>query len=151
MNVHAVDSPLLKMSLRPPICVPPHATVGEATRAMVENGVGAVAVVEEDVLVGIFTERDLMVKVVDRNLEPSPIRVADFMENAPITIAPDAKRAAALKLMLFHHCRHLPVTDEAGRILGMLSIRHLYRERLRRLEGQLESLVSYMAADGPGG
>lgn len=151
MNVHTADSPLLKMSRRPPVCVAPHATVAEATRAMVEHGVGAVAVVEEAVLVGIFTERDLMVKVVHQDLDRNLIRVEDFMENAPITIAPDAKRLAALKLMLTHHCRHLPLTDASGKILGMLSIRHLYRERLRRLEGQMESLVSYMAADGPGG
>ena len=73
------------------------------------------------------------------------------MENAPITIAPDAKRSAALKLMLTHHCRHLPVTDTSGMILGMLSIRHLYRDRVRRVEGHVRSLVSYMTADGPGG
>jgi CBS-domain-containing membrane protein len=53
--------------------------------------------------------------------------------------------------MLAHHCRHLPVLDAQGGILGMLSIRHLYREQLHRLRGQMDSLESYMLADGPGG
>lgn len=118
---------------------------------MVEEGVGAVAVVEAGALVGIYTERDLMTKVVDRDGDADQISVADVMETDVRTIAPDASHGAAAELMITHHCRHLPIVDDDGKVLGMLSIRHLYREQLRRLRGQMNSLQSYLGADGPGG
>ncbi len=118
---------------------------------MVEEKVGAVAVLEHGVLVGLLTERDLMRRVMDPELDNDAITAADVMTTSLPKIAPEAKRGTALKLMLTGHRRHLPVTDATGKVLGMLSIRHLLRERLRSLQGQVESLVSYMAADGPGG
>lgn len=118
---------------------------------MVKNHVGAVAVVDEETLVGIFTERDLMLKITDRGVDPGDILVSDVMETDVQTVAPDAARSEAASLMLTHNCRHLPITNDEGRLLGMLSIRHLYREQLRRLRGQMDSLESYMGADGPGG
>jgi CBS domain-containing protein len=118
---------------------------------MVQTGVGAVAVVEDAALVGIFTERDLMVKVVDRGGAPGDISLGEVMEREVITLAPDARRSTALTLMLENHVRHLPVVDDENQVLGMLSIRHLYREQLHRLQHQLDSLESYMSADGPGG
>jgi len=118
---------------------------------MVENRVGAVAVVKNDFLVGILTERDLMVKVTNRGADPAHLLVGDTMETDVRTVAPDASHSQAATMMLTHHCRHLPVTDARGKILGMLSVRHLYQEQLHRLQGQMDSLESYMTADGPGG
>ena len=118
---------------------------------MVENRVGAVAVVKDDVLVGILTERDLMVKVTDRDDDPARLLVEDAMETDVRTVTPSASHEHAANVMLTHHCRHLPVIDAHGKVLGMLSIRHVYREQLRRLQGQMDSLEAYMSADGPGG
>jgi CBS domain-containing protein len=151
MNSRPPVSALLKICRTPPICVLPSVSVRDATRVMVENGVGAVAVVENDVLVGILTERDLMVKVTDTGADASQVLVSDVMATNVRTVAPDKKHEHAASEMLKHHCRHLPVTDSDGKILGMLSIRHLYREQLRRLQGQMDSLESYITADGPGG
>ena len=53
--------------------------------------------------------------------------------------------------MLKNHFRHLPITGDDGKALGMLSIRNLLHEQVRRLESDVESLESYLAADGPGG
>jgi CBS domain-containing protein len=145
------SSPLLGTCRTPAICVAPTVTVREAARVMVEHHVGAVAVVRDDVLVGILTERDLMVKVTDRDADPTRLLVEDTMETDIRTVTPDVSHSQAATIMLANHCRHLPVIDAQGRILGMLSIRHLYREQLRRLRGQMDSLESYMAADGPGG
>jgi CBS domain-containing protein len=151
MTLPPAGSRLLKICRTPPICVRPGDTVREATRVMVQNRVGAVAVVEDDVLVGILTERDLMVKVTNRDADPASLLVGDTMEPDVRTIAPDASHSEAATAMLEQHCRHLPVTDADGKILGMLSIRHLYREQLRRLQGQMDSLEAYTMADGPGG
>jgi CBS domain-containing protein len=118
---------------------------------MVANNAGAVAVVEGDALVGIFTERDLLVKLINSDLDPSECLVEDVMETRVHTIGPTASRSQAAEVMLESHCRHLPVVDEAGKIMGMLSLRHLYREQLHRLRGRMDSLESYMTADGPGG
>ena len=151
MTVPPSVSPLLKICRTPPVCVLPSDTVRHATRVMVENRVGAVAVVKSDVLVGILTERDLMVKVTDRDDDPARLLVEDTMETDVRTVAPSASHEHAANVMLTHHCRHLPVIDARGKVLGMLSIRHLYREQLRRLQGQMDSLEAYMSADGPGG
>ena len=151
MNDSPSVSPILKICRTPPICVSPSDTVRKATRVMVEHRVGAVAVVEDDVLVGILTERDLMVRVTDRDADPARLLVRETMEGEVRTVRPDATHGQAAHEMLTHHCRHLPVIDASGEILGMLSIRHLYREQLHRLRGQLDSLESYMMADGPGG
>lgn len=151
MKPHPVPSPLLKICRTPVLSVAPSATVSQATRVMVENRVGAVAVVKDDVLVGILTERDLMVKVTDRDGDPGRLLVEDTMETHVRTVAPNASHEYAANVMLTQHCRHLPVIDARGKVVGMLSIRHLYREQLRRLQGQMDSLEAYMAADGPGG
>ena len=151
MKSHSMPSPLLRICRTPALCVAPSATVSEATRVMVENRVGAVAVVKGDVLVGILTERDLMVKVTDRDDDPARLLVEETMETDVRTVAPSASHEHAANVMLTHHCRHLPVIDARGKVLGMLSIRHLYREQLRRLQGQMDSLEAYMSADGPGG
>ena len=151
MKSHPVPSTLLEICRTPALCVVPSATVSRATRVMVENRVGAVAVVKDDVLVGIFTERDLMVKVTDRDDDPARLLVEDTMETDVRIVAPEASHEHAAAIMLTHHCRHLPVVDARGRVLGMLSIRHLYRQQLRRLRGQMDSLEAYMTADGPGG
>lgn len=151
MNSRPPVSALLKICRTPPICVPPSASVRDATRVMVENRVGAVAVVDDDVLVGILTERDLMVKVMDRGADATQVPVQDVMARNVQTVAPTGSHDEAASTMLKFHCRHLPVVDADGKILGMLSIRHLYREQLSRLQGQMDSLESYMAADGPGG
>jgi CBS domain-containing protein len=151
MSSSRVPSGLLRISRTPPVCVSAGATVEEATRLMVQYRVGAIAVIRDDVLVGIVTERDLMVKITNEGVDPARVKVDDVMEDELVTVTPDASYREAAHLMLAHHCRHLPITDVEGQILGMLSIRHLYREQLRRLQGQMDSLESYMGADGPGG
>lgn len=151
MSATAQLPPLLRISKRPAVCVASDATVRDAIRVMVENKVGAVAVVRDDALIGIFTERDLLVKVVHTELDPDTLPIADVMAMDIVTIAPTGKRRKAIRLMVKHHIRHLPVTDAEGQILGMLSMRHLYRSRLRRMQGQMDTMEAYIGADGPGG
>lgn len=151
MNTYPTSSALLNTCRRPPICVSSNEPLCDATRTMVSNRVGCVAVVDDDTLVGILTERDLMVKITDRAAPIADLRVADVMESPVHTIHWNASHTEAATKMLDEHCRHLPIVADDGQLLGMLSMRHVYREQLRRLRGQMDSLESYIAADGPGG
>ncbi len=142
---------LLKLAHTPPASVPANATALEAVQAMAEEGVGAVAVVEDGKLRGIFTERDVMLRVVLRGREAKQVRVGDVM-TAPVETASDATSAEdALNFMVERHIRHLPIVDAEGKVQGMLSIRNLLETMVENLRQELHSLDQYLLNDGPGG
>jgi CBS domain-containing protein len=150
--MHATgDTPLLRLAHRPPVACSPAATVQEAVAAMLEHRVGAVVVLEDSRLAGIFTERDLMVKVVAEGRDPTRTALRDVMVARPVTVRADTRRAEALQRMIDGHFRHLPVTDASGRVLGTLSIRQLLQHQIQRVSEERDALEAYMAADGPGG
>ena len=142
---------LLKIADTPPTQVTSSATVAQAVGRMIEARVGAVAVIDDGALTGIFTERDLMRSVVGERRDPDTTQVAEVMVRRPIHVAPDTRRSEALDLMLTRHIRHLPITGADGTVLGMLSIRNLLAHQVERLREGLDSLEQYIAADGPGG
>ena len=142
---------LLKLADAPPTNVPSTANVARAVQIMIAARVGAVAVIDDGALVGIFTERDLMRSVVGAHRDPDATTVGEVMVSDPISVQPGTRRSVALELMLTRHIRHLPIVDEAGKPLGMLSIRNLLAHQVERLREGLDSLEQYIAADGPGG
>ena len=146
-----MEKTLPRKALKPVVAVGKDATVMDAIRAMVEKRVGAVMVLDEGRLLGIFTERDVVVRVVLEGREPSKTRAADVMTSAVKTIRDDTDRKVARRLMADNHIRHLPVVDAAGKIVSMLSMRHLLRAEVSDLEQTVWSLVSETAVDGPGG
>jgi signal-transduction protein with cAMP-binding, CBS, and nucleotidyltransferase domain len=117
---------------RPCVTIAPSATTHDAAVAMTRAHVGALGVVEDGRLVGIFTERDLMVRVVAAGRTPSETSVAAAMTARPRTVTPDATIFEAQELMATLNCRHVPV-EEGGRIVGMVSMRDVPLEsRLMR-------------------
>lgn len=100
----------------------PEATVREATELMSSRAVGAVLVVEHDRLQGIFTERDVVFRVVARGLDPDATRLATVMTRDPKIIAPERAFGVAMALMNEHGFRHLPVVDN-GVPIGIVSSR----------------------------
>lgn len=102
--------------------VPTSATVRTAAHMMKEYRVGALMVVDGDQLIGIFTERDALFRVLAGNLDPDRTSVGDVMTANPTTIAPDRPMGHALHLMHEGGFRHLPVAEN-GVPLGMVSIR----------------------------
>jgi len=111
-----------------------------------------VAVVdEENRPVGIFTERDLMRRVIRPGLEMHEVTIAEVMTRDPLIAPQEMETSAAFEFMTDKHFRHLPVTDHFGRLQGMLSIRHLMRHLVENLSHELEGLNAYLSADGPGG
>jgi CBS domain-containing protein len=142
---------LLKIAHVPPPAVETSATVLEAVQVMAEEGVGAVAVVEDGELRGIFTERDVMLRVVLRERRPQETRVKDVMTTPPQTTSRDTPAEQVLSYMLERHIRHLPIVDNAGKLLGMLSLRNLLEHMVEDLQHEIHSLDQYLLNDGPGG
>ncbi|HMK31013.1 MAG TPA: CBS domain-containing protein [Terriglobales bacterium] len=135
-----------------PATVSPEASVADAIRAMLERRVGAVAVVNPDkTVLGIFTERDVLRKLALSAIDPESKRVSEFMTATVVTATPDTSPGEALSAMITHHFRHLPVVDAKGKLMGILSIRNLLESRIDELSQQLDSLETYLTADGPGG
>jgi CBS domain-containing protein len=100
----------------------PSMTVREAARQMAAKGVGAVLVLEDTRLTGIFTERDAVLRVIARGLSTETTRLADVMTTDPLTLGPNARFGTALALMHKNGFRHVPVVDE-GKVVGMVLAR----------------------------
>jgi len=128
------------------------ATVADAIHKMLDYRVGAVAVVDGEFRVaGIFTERDVLRKLALSRLDPQATKVRELM-TTPVEMATLSTGAGeALTTMLERHFRHLPVADNNGKLLGVLSIRNLLEWRVDDLSRELESLEQYVSNDGPGG
>ena len=101
---------------------PPETTVRRAAALMAKRNVGAVMVIEDGRLAGIFTERDVVVRVVARGLDPAATRLADVMTRKPRTIGPNTTFGRAILLMHDHGFRHLPVVEN-GVPIGIVSAR----------------------------
>jgi CBS domain-containing protein len=142
---------LLRMAHVPPPIVEPTATVMDAIGVMARGRVGAVAVVEEGVLRGIFTERDVMLRVVQQERGSGTTPVRDVMTSDVKTLTDDSTPDEAIEVMLVGHLRHVPILGRDGRVLGLLSIRALLEDKVDDLSREVSALEQYMANDGPGG
>ncbi len=111
------------MEQRKLLTAPPETTVLQAAVMMAKKHVGAVLVVEDERLVGIFTERDAVFRVIARKLDPATTTLADVMTRDPKTTAPDKTFGAAMMLMHENHFRHLPVVEN-GKPIGIVSARN---------------------------
>ena len=99
------------------------ATAFEAACVMAEHHIGAVPVMQDGVLIGIFTERDLVNRVVAAGRQPEQVLLRDAMTLQPMTIAQSQSLSDAVNLMASHQYRHLPVLNDEGALAGMLSCR----------------------------
>jgi CBS domain-containing protein len=100
----------------------PQTAVSKVAKLMAGKNVGAAMIVENDRLIGIFTERDVVMRVVARGLDARTTPVADVMTPAPITITPEKSFGYALLLMHEKGFRHLPVIEN-DRLIGIVSSR----------------------------
>jgi CBS domain-containing protein len=128
------------------------ASVADAIRMMLDHHVGAVGVIDNEKRVaGIFTERDVLRKFALAGVDPEKIPLREMM-TTPVEMATEATSPGeALATMVERHFRHLPVIDDDGHLLGMLSIRNVLQWRVDSLAQELDSMEQYMANDGPGG
>ncbi len=92
-------------------------------RIMHDKNIGSMIVTnEEDKVLGVFTERDL-VRLIANNADLSSLTIGDVMTRNVIVVEPDASLIKAVHMMAKHNIRHLPVVDEDGKIMGIISIR----------------------------
>lgn len=142
---------ILRIARAPIVTIGPKANVIEAIRAMKDANVGAVAIVEGNKLLGMFSERDVMLRVVLERRDPDATAVRDVMTTDVTTITKDTKPDDAVRSMWERHIRHLPVIAEDGTVAGIVEIRNLFHERFEDLNRELDSLESYIGADSIGG
>jgi CBS domain-containing protein len=142
---------ILRIAKAPAAAVPPSATVMDAVRRMKDANVGAVVVLDGEVLQGMFSERDVVLRIVLEKKDPEKTTLKDVMTTDVIAIRKDTQPDEAVKLMWERHIRHLPVVREDGKDEGIVEIGNLFHERFEDMTQQLDSLESYIATDGIGG
>ena len=143
---------LLKLAKVQGVAVGTSATVMEAIEAMSKASVGAVMVLDGEDLRGVFTERDVMLRVVLDHKDPATTIVSDVMTSPVVSVNKDETTADdVLQTMSDRHIRHLPVLNSDGKVEGVISIRHLLQRKVENLTNELDSLEAYMSADGIGG
>jgi len=131
---------------RPLFHVDPTETVRKAARTMSEKNVGCIAVIDDDgMLVGIFSERDVLTRIVAEGRNPDETLVANVMTKEIIAADPSESVNDALQKMRDRNFRHLPVVEE-GHLIGMISIRDLLQvdgDTNRARASFLNELVTY--------
>lgn len=130
-----------------PLALRGSTTALQAARAMRDAHVGAVLVVADDgELRGIFTERDLMVRVVVAGADPASVPIEKVMTRDLFVSAPERKVNDLAREMQARHIRHLPVV-EGARVLGLLSLRDLLREHLETKRTEVRALHAYIQGE----
>ena len=115
------------------VSLPPGATVAEACRMMRDHRIGAVLVMDQDDLQGIFTERDAVYRVLAEGLAPDQTRLDQVMTSELVTLEPETAAVDALRLMSQIGFRHLPIV-EAGQVHGVISLRDFVGAELQQVD-----------------
>src|SRR5579863_2349695 len=118
-------------------------TVLETVRAMVERDIGAVPVLHNGKVVGIFSERDLMRRVVAEGRDPRSTCMAEVMTDDPLTIDINEDLETCMALMRRHSFRHLPVCHE-GHLVGMVSLRDILLHDLSEKDHEVRMMRAYI-------
>ena len=122
----------------------PDETVLAATQRMNEHGIGALLVMEQDRLVGIFTERDVLRRVVAAELPPATVLVADAMTKQVACCMPETSIDEARRIFSQHRIRHLPVVNGQGEIQGLISIGDLNAFHANNQEVTIHYMNEYL-------
>ena len=112
-------------------------TVVEAARLMLERRIGALPVVDQGRVVGIFTERDALLRVLAGARDPQTTRLAEVMTPDPQTIHPDQPFAHALHMMYEGGFRHVPVIENS-RVIGVVSVRDALNPEVQQFTSELK-------------
>ncbi len=122
-----------------------HHTVLEAARLMTENYIGSVVVTSHSRIVGIFTERELMMRVVGKGRDPDSVKIKDVMHTDHLKISPEATCDETLQIMQEKRCRHLLVFDH-DEFIGLISLRDIVVLTLQEKDDLISQLQGYISA-----
>jgi CBS domain-containing protein len=118
-------------------------TVLDVAQAMVARNIGAVPVLRDGLLVGIFSERDLMKRVVVEGREAGATRVGEVMTSDPLTVSPQETAENCMLLMRRHGFRHLPICD-GKQLRGLVSLRDLMLHDLSEKDDEVRMMRAYI-------
>jgi len=130
------------------LSVAPDLTVAAAAAVLIQNQVGSVLVMDGGRLVGIFTERAILRRVVGERRDPATTRVADVMTRDLVVMRPSSSVMDAMRVIAEKRIRHIPVV-EGGAVLGVVSQGDLNHWLVRNREGQIQELVDYVTGKYP--
>ncbi len=119
------------------VAVPLGTTIGEAARVMKEHRIGCVLIEEGGRLVGIFTERDILTKLVGTGYDPAKVQVDGVMTRNPETLTPDDPIAFAMQLMSVGGFRHVPLVDADRRPVGILSMKDIVEYLVEHISSEI--------------
>lgn len=128
------------------LSVSPDATVLEAVSLMNDRRVGSVLVLEGGALAGIFTERDVLRRIVADRLDPVTTLVRDVMTRDLVTVPSSTEVQQAMAVINEKKLRHLPVVDD-GKLVGLLSSGDINRHVTQMFKAEAGSLMSYITGD----
>jgi CBS domain-containing protein len=134
---------IVKDSNRELYTVPADESVRGAALYMTERNIGAVTVVEGERVVGLFSERDLMRRVVAEGRDPASVRVREVMTTELTTASPQESYEEGLRKMQQYRCRHLPVL-ESNNLLGLISLRDLLEVDADQKAEEIRMLNTYI-------
>jgi CBS domain-containing protein len=122
---HVLDHPIRTIGLRPSVTLPEGAMLSEAIRLMRERKIGSALVTREGRLVGIVTERDLLMRAAMGEFDPAKTHLDQLMHVDPVVLTPEHPIAYAINLMSDGGFRHIPLVDAEKRPVGIISIRDI--------------------------
>ena len=122
------------------ISASPRETVCDAAKRMNQHGIGALPVMDEGRLVGIFTERDVLARVVEGNRHAVSTRIEEVMTREPLCVGPATSIEDTMILITENRCRHIPVV-EGERLVGLVSIGDLVRWQVRDQDVRLDAML----------
>jgi CBS domain-containing protein len=125
LDTLALQQPIDLSELQPVIGVTPETTISEVVDTMLTKRVGCVVVTEDDQLVGLFTERDLLCKVVPHGIDISSTPVSSVMTKRPETLPSDSPLVYALQRMSVGGYRHVPLMSNEGKAVAVVSMRDI--------------------------
>ncbi len=118
-------------------------TVADVARQMAQLHIGAILILDGGRLCGVFSERDLMKRVVLERLNPESTEVKFVMSTDVVTVDEEAELEEAMQAMEAHSCRHLPVM-RGGRVTGFLSMRDIMHYELTRKTDEIHHMRAYI-------
>jgi CBS domain-containing protein len=130
-----------------PRCVTPETPVSEAAELMASEDVGSLPILDGDELVGVVTDRDIVVRAVAKKKNPQGMPVREVASSELVTVGPEQDLSEALKLMASHQVRRLPVVDEDNHLVGVLAQADVAAGAKEKAVGEMVEEISH--SSGP--
>jgi CBS domain-containing protein len=128
----------------------PECTVYEAIGLMGEKGIGALVVCEDGAVVGVMSERDYSRKVVLQGRTSRDTKVGEILNKPVIHVSPETGIEKCMRLMTDNRIRHLPVVDEGGGLVGLVSMGDLVKWIMMTQSQTIQQLHGYISGEYPG-